>query len=111
MQDSNYSYCTPDTLAPIASLAKDSLGCITSCVGLYAEVFRTDDTKLTTDMVKMADVVHSLADEGHNIIFYFPSGTIQLYILINLFFELILLIRFCKSFVGTIIIMAQLSLL
>ena len=57
-------YCTPSGLACVAKVAKEAFDCKTPCTGVYADVFRSDDTKLTTEMMKLANLVHVLANEG-----------------------------------------------
>ena len=57
-------YCTPSGLACVAKVAKEAFNCKTPCTGVYADVFRADDTKLTTDMMKLANLMHGLAKEG-----------------------------------------------
>ena len=64
MQVANTSYCTPSGLACVAKVAKEAFDCATPCTGVYADVFRADDTKLTTEMMKLANLVHVLANEG-----------------------------------------------
>ena len=64
MQVPGFSYCTPSGLACVAKVAKEAFYCTTPCTGVYADVFRADDTKLTTEMMKLANLVHVLANEG-----------------------------------------------
>ena len=52
-----FTYCTPSGLACAAKVAKDAFDCMTPCTGVYADVFRADDTKL-------ANLMHGLAKEG-----------------------------------------------
>ena len=63
-QDSNHSYCTPAGLTCALEVSKEAPACKTSCTGLYVDVFRADDTKLTTEMMKLANLVNVLANEG-----------------------------------------------
>ena len=58
------SYCTPSGLACVAKVVKQAIDCKTPCTGVFADVFRADDTKLTTDMMKLANLMHDLANEG-----------------------------------------------
>ena len=64
MQVPTQSYCTPNGLACVAKVAKETFDCKTPCTGVYADVFRADDTKLTTQMMKLANLVNVLANEG-----------------------------------------------
>ena len=64
MQVSTLSYCTPIGLGCVAKVAKEAADCKTPCTGVFADVFRADDTKLTTELMKLANLVHVLANEG-----------------------------------------------
>ena len=64
MQVPTSSYCTPIGLDCVAKVAKEAFECNTPCTGVYTDVFRADDTKLTTEMMKLANLVHDLANEG-----------------------------------------------
>ena len=46
-------------------MAKEVLDCKTPCSGVYTEVFRTDDTKLTTDLMRLANLVFGLGNTGN----------------------------------------------
>ena len=64
MQVPTFSFCTPSGLDCVAKVAKETFDCTTPCTGVYADVFRADDTKLTTEMMKLANQVNALANEG-----------------------------------------------
>ena len=64
-QDSNHSYCTSAGLACAKKVAKEAPDCKTTCAGLYVDVFRADDTKLTTDVMKIGNMIHGLAKKGY----------------------------------------------
>ena len=63
-QDFNHLYCTPAGLTCAEEVAKEAPACKTSCTGLYVDVFRADDTKLTTDLMKIGNMIHGLAKTG-----------------------------------------------
>ena len=58
-------YCTPAGQACVEKVSKEAGDCKTSCEGLYLDVFRADDTKLTTDVMKIGNMIHGLAKTGN----------------------------------------------
>ena len=64
-QESFFPFCTSDGLDCVAKVAKEAFDCETPCTGLYAEVFRADDTELTTDLMRLANIVNGLEKKGY----------------------------------------------
>ena len=64
-QESVVPFCTSDGLACVAKVAKEAFDCKTPCTGVYTEVFRTDDTKQTTDLMRLANLVFGLGNQGN----------------------------------------------
>ena len=63
-QVSSDPYCTADSLDCVAKVAKEANDCRTPCTGVFADVFRADDTKLVTDKMELSNLIHGLANQG-----------------------------------------------
>ena len=58
-------YCSPAGQTCLEKVSKEAVDCRTSCEGLYLDVFRADDTKLTTDVMKIGNMIHGLEKTGN----------------------------------------------